>query len=454
MTNSYSIPTVPRLYSLSKIRKFVKNPVPILDEFHNKYGDSFYLYLGGMTKSLVTRDPEVIKEILQKQHKNFEKSKLQTHTLGQYLGKGLLTNTGKDWLRQRRLIQPGFHRERIENLIELMMGVINNMGNELRLSVVKNVDITSLMHTFSFEIMARTMLSQPLPEDELNMLLKTVNEVQEFIVKQVRMPFLLPYFQLTGQVRKNKKMVKEMRSQLLKYIETRRGEEDFRNDLLQMLLDARYEDNGEPMSNEKLIDEILILFVAGHETSANALSWTLYLLCQHPHYIEAIRNESSVLNNHNINMDTVKQLSLTERVIQEAMRLYPPAWITDREALTETEIKGINISKGEMVVPYIYGCHRNPAHWEKPEVFDPDRFLPERIKARAPFAYLPFGGGPRFCIGNNFSMMEMQLTIAYLCKNFNFSMENFDIEIKPLVTLRPAENMMMKFNKISDSSES
>jgi len=447
MSNSNSFPLVPRTSVIKNLLKFVANPIPSLFEFQEKYGDSFFMYIGGVQKGLLTSDAELFQNVFQKQHRKFEKSKMQTELTAKYLGKGLLTNKGADWLRQRRLIQPGFHKEKIENLIHLMMKVIEPFSEKINKEEgSEKINISNAMYELSFEIIARTLVSQPIPKEELDLMNHTISHVQDFVVKQVRLPFLSPYFKLTGQVKNNINKVNNVRNQLLKYVNQRRSNPTDDSDLLNMLLEARYEDNGEPMSDERLIDEMLILFIAGHETSANALSWTWYLLDKHPEAFQKIREEADSFFKNEITLESIRSLSYTSRVINESMRLYPPAWITDRIALEDIELSDTEFKKGEMVMPFIYGLHHNPKYWKDPFSFNPDRFLPEEIAKRPKFSYMPFGGGPRFCIGNNFALIEMQLTVAYLCSKYDIKRADQDpIEIKPLITLRMDRDLEMFF---------
>ncbi len=442
-----SIPTVPRIRTISRIARFYNNPIPILESYHEEFGDTYYMYIGGVQKAILTRSPAMIKAVLQGQHRQFEKSKLQTDMVAEYLGKGLLTNHGSDWLRQRRLIQPGFHKKKIEGLMSLMMSVINKFSAELgKKDKVTFPDFSEAMLKLSFEIIARTLISQAIPEEELSRMSRTINETQNFIIRQVRLPFLAPYNRLTGKIKQQKAKVDDMRKILLNYVQQRRASGEKMDDLLDMLLDIRYEDTGEAMTDERLIDEMLILFVAGHETTANALSWAWYVLSKQPETVERIRLEAQEFFDGPITIESLKQLSFTNQVIQEVMRLYPPAWTTDRVALEDVEVDGYLLKKGTMVMPFIYGVHRNPTIWENPGEFNPERFITEAYKSKPQFSYLPFGGGPRFCIGNNFSMIEMQLIVAKLCLHFDFKTQNEkDIKINPLITLRMDQPLQMEW---------
>jgi cytochrome P450 len=201
------------------------------------------------------------------------------------------------------------------------------------------------------------------------------------------------------------------------------------------------------MTGDQIRIESLQLMVAGNETSSNALTWIFYLLGQHPRHISVIREEiANVIGNDPVSFENLLELQLTQRVVDEALRLYPPFWMIDRVALDNDEICGIRIPAGMLVVPYIYGTHRNAAIWSDPETFDPERFSPEQCSARHRFAYLPFGGGPRLCIGNNLAMVQILLIIVTLVRKFDFSLaDDKPVNIRPMMLLRPDGPIYMRF---------
>jgi cytochrome P450 len=211
-------------------------------------------------------------------------------------------------------------------------------------------------------------------------------------------------------------------------------------------MDARYEDTGEAMPPNLLKDELITIFSAGHETSANALAWTLYLLAKHPDIAQKVKAEAEeVLQGRMPAFDDLRKLTYARQVIEEGMRLYPPAWGIGRYALEDDQWQDYHIEKGTVMACEIYGLHHHPDLWENPEVFDPERFSPEQVKARPSHHYLPFGAGPRMCIGNHFAMMEMQLLLPLLVRSFNFELlENQSIEMEPLITLRPKNGIQMR----------
>ncbi|MEM1217249.1 MAG: cytochrome P450, partial [Bacteroidota bacterium] len=377
------------------------------------------------------------------------KSHVQTDAIGKYIGKGLLTNTGASWLRQRRLIQPGFHRDRLQALTQIMQAVIDEQLDQLaavaKAQSEQPVDIFAWTTRMAFQIIAKAIYSEDINEAEMDRFGELVTLIQEHAILEVRLPFLRWYFKLSGKRKRIMGYTNELRDLQRRLLQKRRQSGQQRDDLLQMLLDARYEDTGEPMEDDQLIDEALILFVAGHETSANALAWTLYLLEQHPEELTKVRTElDQVLAGQAATFEQLRALPQLTQAIQESMRLYPPAWITDRVALTTDHLDDFDIPEQTMTILFVYGIHRNPKYWEEPEAFRPARFAPAAAKERHNYAYLPFGGGPRQCIGNSFAMMEMQLVLSAWIKRFSYRLPpETTVSSKALVTLRPQDGIPM-----------
>ena len=448
-TKKRTLPVVPRLQTILNSFRFVRVPLEVLDDYIALHGDTIITYIGGLYRSILTTDPTVIQHVLQKNHRNYKKSPLQFDILAHYLGNGLLTSDGEYWLRQRRLIQPGFHRQRLAGLTQLMLEVIDESMRRLQEEMAGNapVDIYPHMMEAAFRIVARSLFSVDMPEPELKVLSKNISALQQFMIREIRQPFLKPWFRISGQIRDHEAMASRSEEIILDYIRRRRRSGESHDDLLQMLLDARYEDSGEGMTERQILDEATILLVAGHETSACALAWTWHLLGRHPKAVARIREElDAVLQERRPLFEDLQKLTYTTQVFEESMRLFPPAWITDRVAIEDDHIEGVDIPKGTTVIIYIYGAHRSPAHWTDPEKFDPGRFDRECRKAQPPFSYLPFGGGPRLCIGNNFAMMEMQLVLAQMLRRFDFEpLPGRTVTPLPLITMRPKEPVEMRF---------
>jgi cytochrome P450 len=228
----------------------------------------------------------------------------------------------------------------------------------------------------------------------------------------------------------------------------RRRKETTGNDLLQILMDARYSD-GEGMSDELILSESMQLLVAGHETSSNALSWLLYLLSSRPECVERVRQEfDSVLGDKPLSFSDVPKFEFTTQVILEALRLYPPFWMVDRMALADDRAGDLDIPRGSTVVVFIYGAHHSPQYWESPESFDDERFAKANEKRHTPFAHLPFGAGPRGCIGGNYAVLQILMILSVLLRKYDFRLvPGQTIEARPMVILRPEHGIRMTFTE-------
>ncbi|MEL6923833.1 MAG: cytochrome P450, partial [Bacteroidota bacterium] len=293
MPDIKTIPAIPRLVSLARSFKFVKNPVPIMNEAIDVYGDTYKMYMGGLIAGYVTREPAVVQHVLQKNHRNYKKSKLATETVARYVGKGLLTSDGDYWLQQRRLIQPGFHRAKLAALVDIMNKVIDEVVDDMThlAKAGQPADLEEWMMKLAFNIVASTLFTTSMSEDDMRRLGQHISDLQGFIIREVRQPYLNPWFKLSGTRRYYERMAEDANDLIRKVIRERKQHGQRFDDLLDMLLAARYEDTGEGMNEQQLLEESLILFLAGHETTANALSWILYLLSQNETVYEKLMAE-------------------------------------------------------------------------------------------------------------------------------------------------------------------
>jgi cytochrome P450 len=443
-----NIPTIPRLKTLLNSLKFLRDPMTVIQRNITEYGHTYRFYIGGIIPATFTADPAFIQHILQKNHRIYKKSPIHFEHLGHYVGKGLLTIDGEHWLRQRRLIQPSFHRARLANLTQLMNAVIVERLARFDTEIQAGpVNVAEHMMDMAFSIIMRSIFSVSVPEEQVQRMSAQITQIQAFVIQLIRQPYLNGWRKFNGQIRKHEQLAADLEHAILQLVQQRQASGETRDDLLQMLLDSRYEDTGEAMNEQQLLDELKILFVAGHETSANGLAWTWYLLSQHPEVLEKIRSElQTQVGADPITFADLPKLVYLSQVVDEILRLYPPAWITDRMAVEADEFQGIKIAKGAIVATYIYGAHHSPEHWKEPEAFRPERFAKDA--KITPFAYLPFGGGPRLCIGNHFALMEMQLVIAEMARRYDFSLEpGHEIVPQPLITLRPKDGIWLRFWK-------
>ena len=424
---------VPFYKFLLGVSAIAKNPIPFHNKWFNEVGDTFAIKSPFYGHIVLTRDVVVAKHMLQKHHKVYHKSKIQTTYLSKYVGYGLLTSSGDYWLKQRRLIQPAFHKEKIQNLVSIINDAIEIQVNTMNSQGL--IDLYPIMNELAFEVVAKSLFNFSAENHTLKRLQFIIEKLQLFIVKELRLPYKKWWYKLKGDISYHMKLVKESQDIINAIIDKRRQSTEEHDDLLDMLLHAQYED-GTTMTNKQLIDEILILFVAGHETTANALTFTLKLLAQNKEALLNVENEVNKVSSQKVSpLQEISQLNYTKCCIEESLRLYPPAWITDRVNIEDDQIEGYFLKKGTILGASIYELHRNKKYWTDPEVFNPVRFSEENRKKIMPY-YMPFGAGPRLCIGNNFAMYEMILAVSAIIKKFNISTDNNTIKINPLITLK------------------
>ena len=436
-----NIPTV-SLFKVFKNRKnILKNPLPFHNANFERLGDVFNVNIGPSGAILFTRSSEYIKQILQTNHKKYQKSTLQTEDLAKYIGKGLLTANGEHWRTHRRMVQPAFHKKKLEGLLGIMSQAIQTELEHIPPN--GSLDVLPLMGDLAFQVVAQSLFSRDDIKDEMADLKRITEINQQMLIREMRQPYMNWWFKLSGEIKRHLEYSKEARAILNKIIEERIASDVDKDDLLDMLLKARYED-GAPMSREQLIDEVLILFTAGHETTANALSFTLFLLAKNKEVQQkAFKSAAKVdLENEN-HLENIGKLSYIKQAIEEGMRLYPPAYYIDRMSTEEDQLGEHTIPKDTMILLAIYELHRDANFWDAPEDFRPERFDPKNKKDLSNY-YYPFGAGPRMCVGNNFAIYEMVLTVAEILKKYELHTILEEVEINPLISLRPKE-VFLKF---------
>jgi cytochrome P450 len=423
-----------------------RNPVRVLSRYNETFGDTYRLYLGGLKEAIVTIDPAVIQHVLKTNAENYRKSEIQVKRMGHFLGKGLLTTHGEAWRTQRRLIQKGFDRKQLDALSSIMQDSLAESLRGFDRQVRRGpVDIYPHLMKITFAMVSRSLFGARLKDEDIDLVSHTICTVQEFIVRQTLQPYLNPWFAVSGELRRHEDMRTRADAILLEYIRKRRKEPPG-HDLLQTLMDARYSD-GEGMSDELILSESMQLLVAGHETSSNGLSWLLYLLSSRPDCLERVRQEfDSVLGVAPLSHSDVPKFEFVTQVIQEALRLYPPFWMIDRMAVADDHVGDVAIPRGSMVIVYVYGAHHAARYWQNPENFDTERFTKANEKLPTPFTFLPFGGGPRGCIGGNYAMLQILMILSDLVRKYDFQLApGQTIEARPMVILRPKDGIRMTF---------
>ena len=422
------------------------NPIAVLSRYTQEFGDTFRFYLGGIKEAIVTTNPAVMQHVLKTNAENYHKSEIQVKRMGHFLGKGLLTTEGDAWRTQRRLIQKGFDRKQLEALSAIMQDSLNESLRDFDRHIADGpVDIYPHLMKMTFAMVARSLFGARLKDADIDLVSNTICTVQEFIVRQTLQPYLNPWFEVSGELKRHEAMRASADAVLMQYIKARRQQPPG-NDLLQTLMDARYTD-GEGMSDELVLSESMQLLVAGHETSSNGLSWLLYLLSTRPECLERVRQElDAVLCDAPLTFSDLPRLEFATQVIQEGLRLYPPFWMVDRMAVADDRVGDTVIPAGSTVIVFVYGAHHAPSHWQDPESFDPARFIKGSEKLRTPFTYVPFGGGPRGCIGNHYAMLQMLMILSDVLRRYDFELTpGQTIEARPMVILRPKHGIRMSF---------
>ena len=440
---SQPVPLHRGLPLLGNTLAFFRDPLKTLLILQRQQHRMVHLRIGGRHQYLVF-SPEDSKHVLQENHRNYGRS-LAFQVLKIFLGNGLLTSDGEFWRRQRRLAQPAFHRQKLAALTQTMITETATWLDELKQrNRTQPVNVSQAFMDVTMRIVCKTLFGSDVATqlDGLSLALDTLNYMaNERLVSPIRMPLNWP----TPGNRRFRRAGIQVDSFIYGLINQRRQNlitgVDSGDDLLGMLLSAEDEETGERMSDQQLRDECVTLFAAGHETTAVSMAWTLHLLAQNPDVLARLRSESkSVLGDAKTPVpDLFRALPYAMQVVQESLRLYPPAWIMSRLALGDDHIGPYTIPAGAAALVCPYLLHRDPANWSDPERFDPERFAPGGEKDQLhSYAYLPFGGGPRLCIGNQFALMEMQILLAMLVRDFDIqAVSNQRISPKPLITLRP-----------------
>ena len=440
MSVPHKIPEVSFFKFLNHARGILHNPLPFHAKNFATLGDIFRLQIGLGNSVLFCRDAGLLQHALQKNQKNYKKSYIQTKDLAKYIGRGLLTAEGEHWQRQRKLIQPAFHKSQLRLLVYTIQETILTELKNIKTG--KPMDIFPIFNDLAFQTVIKSIFNINISEADVDALQHTTEATQKMLVQELRQPFLVWWFNLSGKTKKHLDLTENSRTILKRLVEERKQSNSNHHDLLDMLLTATYED-GTYMDENQLVDEILILFAAGHETTSNALTFTCELLARNPEAQSKILAEINTIKSESTDcMHWIKNARYTKLVIEESMRLYPPAYFMDRVNIEEDTFNGMKLPKGSNLLFSIYEIHRHSDFWKQPSEFIPERFLDETIKFSK--HYFPFGAGPRMCIGNNFAMYEMILAMISLVEQFEIVEKKTPIEIKPLITLKP-HNAILEF---------
>jgi cytochrome P450 len=436
------------------LRLMGRDPLGFLADAQRECGDVARFRFGYIEAYLFSH-PDAVKYILQENHKDFDKQTPGFKLLRHAFGNGILTSEGSFWLRQRRIMQPAFHRQRLEGFANNMVRTASAVASKWEERAIRGdtFDVFEEMLTLALTIVSDTLFSTEV-SDDAKRVAECVDLMQsmfnERLYRFVNLPAIVP----TRSNRHYRTSLVTLRKVVLGIVQKRRARSTApggSSDLLAMLMEARDEETGEGMSDTQLLDEVLTLFLAGHETASTALAWTFYLLSRHPDARRRLEDElARELGDGPVTTAILPKLALTRRIVMESMRLFPPAYVTGRRAVSSQTISGYRIEQGSLCFVSPYVTHRHPQFWDNPEGFDPDRFLPDASQTRSPWAYFPFGGGPHICIGQGLAMMEVQIVLATLARRFRLDLvPGHRIEPLCAITLKPKNGIRVVAKRIT-----
>jgi cytochrome P450 len=422
-----SIPGPRGLELLKTIWSFQRDPLQTLVRLTRTYGD-LITYRFGPFRVVLLNHPEAVQRALVDNHPNYGKRHSPFYRmLKNMLGGGLLTNDGEDWLRQRRLAQPAFQRRKLEALKPMIVGCTEQMLDRWQRHPQPVLDISREMMQLTLQIVGLALFSQDLSQAG-QAVGEALDELQVQMGERFSALLPLPPIFPTPRDRRFRRAKASLRSLSRRLVAERRGQSDPPADLLTSLIQARDPETGATMSDEQICDELATFMLAGHETTANTLTWALYLLSLHP---EQRRRLEAELDH---------PAGVCERILNETLRLYPPAWVYGRRSFGPDEFLGYPIPANQLVTVCPFVLHRHPRYWPNPEGFDPDRFLAEIPRG----AFVPFAAGPRQCIGNHFAMLEAQWILTTMARRVRLNlMPGSRVELDPRITLRPEGGLPM-----------
>jgi cytochrome P450 len=425
--------------------EIARNPLAMMIAMNEAHGDIAHWRIGPQHLFLFSH-PDLIRDVLVTNGRHFHKSR-GLERAKRLLGNGLLTSEGEFHLRQRRLAQPAFHKHRIASYAVTMSDYAARTSERWRDG--QTLDMHTEMMRLTLGIVARTLFDADVENEAAEIGEALTRAFESFNFAMLPFTEYLEKLPLPS-VRRFNSARDTLDRTIYRMIDERRLSGEDKGDLLSMLLMATdTEGDGGGMSDLQLRDEALTIFLAGHETTANALTWTWYLLSQHPQVEATLHAEiDAALNGRVPAYDDMPSLPYTRMVLAESMRLYPPAWAIGRRALESFDARGFTIPKRSVVLMSQYIVHRDARFFPNPERFDPDRWKPEAVAQRPKFSYFPFGGGNRVCIGEQFAWMEGVLLIAALAQKWRMRLvSGHPVEVQPLITLRPRHGMRMFLEK-------
>jgi cytochrome P450 len=435
---------------LRGMQEFRHDSLAYLTKMARTYGDVVRFRLGPPYTYMVAH-PDYVHQILVDDADKYHKTDLIKRVLGPSLGNGLLLNEDESWRKQRRMMQPAFHARRIDSYAQVMVDFAVRTEQEWQRQPGQTRDVHHDMMHLTLGVVAKTLFDADVTGDADQISAAITLGLQVTNAKFSRI-IPIPDWLPTRTNRRGKQSQRIIDDLLMGFIRDRRASGEDKGDLLSMLLMAV--DDGGGMTDAQLLNESFTLFVAGHETTANALTWTWYLLSQNPQAADRLHEElDRVLAGRTPTMQDLPNLPYTDAVIKESMRLYPPAWTVGRQPVVDVEVGGFTIPAGSGILISQYVLHRDPRYFAEPEQFRPERWADSLEKRLPRYAYFPFGAGPRVCIGNSFALMEARLVLAEMAQHYSPRLvPGHVVGTEPIVTLRPRGGMPMVIEQRSPTA--
>ena len=436
-------PGPPRYFLLRHLRAAARDPLGFYMRFWREHGDVVRVHWHGQHYLTLCVAPAAVERVLQGNWTNYPKGFFYKR-LSVFTGQGLFTSEGDLWLKQRRLAQPAFHRARIEDLAPLMSQTVDEMCERwAREPTDEPFDVAEEMMQLALQVAGRALFGADLHGARAVEFHHLMNAAMLHVEHRFN-PLSLPENVPTRRNQRFKAVKAKLDDWIIGIAKSRRAGHERGDDLLQLLIEARDEETGEPMSDRQLADEVITLLVAGHETSADALAWGFSLLAKNPEKRAQLESEAATLNGNLPAFTDLQRLPYARMVFEESLRLYPPIWALARQAKNEDSVGGYKIQAGGDVVVPPFLTHRHPEVWPNPEAFEPHRFAPDEVKKRPKFSYYPFGGGPRLCIGQSFALMEGQIALSVIAARFRLELAPHEkLEMYPSLALRPRGGLWM-----------
>ncbi len=425
----------------------MRDPLSFMVAMTRQHGDVVAADFGDF-RAFIVNHPDWIEHVLVKNHRNYSKQTVQFTTFSEVTGNGLLNSDGDFWRRQRRIVQPAFHRKTLTDLATIMTDAADRTAARWRTQPGAIVDIEHEMLLLSLPVICESLFGADIRARAAE-LVEAVTHALDRVMFRAQLPIAGAERLPLAVNRRFEQSMKVLEKWIAEMIDGRRAESVARTDLLGILLSATDED-GRPLPDVVIRDEVMTLIVAGYETVASGLTWIWYLLDQHPYSAQWLREElSDVLHGRTPTLADLPHLPRLKMIVDESFRLYPPSWLVSRQAVAADRIAGHAIEPGALVIISPWVMHRNAAFWPDPEQFDPLRFdlaKTDKPKTRPRYSYIPFGGGPRLCIGNHFALLETQLVLATLAQQFAPTLAQKRPHVAAMVTVRPKNGLQMQIN--------